>query len=380
MVGISTRQAHFDLNAVRTLAVFGIVFQHTLGTLLIPRYPASVSFLLYGRPSLTVLLLFSGMSMGMMRLPATLRDYPRYLWIYARGHMRVFTVFFVVQTAVIVVNYQFGVDRGVGSKPFHLSNIVKAYILGDSYGAYVVWYMWILAMVVVVWPLTRVVRRVPVYVVVGGLLVIVCLAGYWIRVSILPDSLSGFIIFVTTIYLGSRAGWLRNGNHKRQVWIFGALYVVINVVFLMLLRDKVLYWMSRRPFQVSVIDDPLRAMIHAISIISRFCGAFFLIPAVGMIGGRLSALRAWFARGAQASLYIFLMHGFVLLVCHGLLVNHVRHAMMSWGALPKLAVILLGAVLLAMIGYYVEAFARRHPRLNYLVFGRGRRPQPSGRT
>ncbi len=374
VVRIGTNKPHIDLSLVRTLAVFGIVFYHTLDLLSVSRDLKAIIHLLFGVPSLTMLLLFSGMTMGVMQMPANLRGYLKYLRVYALGHLRVYTVFFIVQTAIAIM-YYYHVDAGesgMGHGPFNPVKIAIAYIFASGYGSLGIWYMHMLALAVAIWPLTGLVRRVPVWIVFGGLLVISYYTGY-----LAPAGLSYFMsrccYCVATIYLGQRAGWLRNGNHWRQGWIFGSLYIITNILFLILLFNKT--FPSYRAFPVYVdTSETFRVMSYAIATASRFWGALFFISGVGMIGAKLSRLRAYFAKGAYSSYYIYLMHRVVHYACPSVVLNHIRSAMLSWMALPQITVALLGALLLMIIGYYVWVFARHRPCLNYLVFGKGQKP------
>jgi len=371
MSRVPTKQSPLDLNAVRICAVFAVVFQHAMGAVFNSRNAGFVSHAIYSMPFFTSLLLFSGMAMGMMRMPATLGQYPRYLRTHALGYLHVYTVLFVVQSGLVVMNHHIGLDD-VGGQQLDLSVVAKAYILADGYGSWSIWYMHMLAMVVAVWPLTRLVRRVPVWAVFGGLLAI----GSCPRVAG-SDIACRLLYCMAAMYFGRHLGWLRSGNHWRFVCIFGLLYVASTVSLLILILNKTLLPYHTFHFET---NDTSYIISYLMVTTSRFSGAFFFISVVGIIGSRLSWLRAWVAKCARVSLYIYLVHRAVMLAGLFVTFNYIQPAMVPWSVLPKCAAVLLIAVLLTIIGYYVGVFAQSHPRLDYLVFAKGRRPQSGGRT
>jgi hypothetical protein len=359
MTASVSKRTYINLNAVRTIAVFGVVFQHTMGLFGVPN-PTHISHIICGVPSLTVLLVLSGMTMGVMQMPGTLREYPEYLRVHALPHLRVYTVFFLVQTGLVIMNYHLAADRTAG-EPFDPRAIVRAYVLADGYGSVAVWYMHMMAMVVAVWPLTSLVSRVPAWAVFGALLVIACCT------PVADSDLASRTLYcVAAIYLGRRAGWLRAGDPWRQMYLFGSLYIVATVPLLVLTRENMLEYHSWA--------YGANTMSYIMVTASRLCGALFFVLAMGTVGSRLSGLRRWFAKGAHASLYIYLMHRVVQLACFSIFVNYVRPILEPRGTLLVCAVAFVSAVLFTTISYCVGVFVRHHPRLDYFLFGRGTKP------
>jgi hypothetical protein len=87
-----------------------------------------VRHLLFGMPSLTVLLLFFGMATEMMRIASGIRGYLSCLKTYAFGHLRVYTVFFAAQTILGIMYYHVDAGQhGIGRRPFDLGSIAAAY-------------------------------------------------------------------------------------------------------------------------------------------------------------------------------------------------------------------------------------------------------------
>lgn len=363
-----------DLNLVRACAVLGVVFYHTLDLFCASRDLKVISHVFLGMPSLTVLLLFSGMTMGIMRMPSNLRAYPGYLRVYALNHLRVYTVFFAIQTAIGIV-YYYHVDageRGIGRAPFDAGSILTAYVLGGGYGSLGIWYMQMLACAVAIWPLTKWIRRVPVWTVVAGLLVISCQAGQLVPPGI-SYVLSRYCYCVAMIFLGQNAAWLRTGNHRRQGWGFGCLYITASMAFLILFFRGTFPVYQAFPLLWDIGEIP-RVMCYVTTTLSRLCGALVFISAVGLIGGRLPQLRVSFGRAAHSSYYIYLMHRVVHYAVPVAAVGFIRSTMLSWGILPCMTAMALGALLLAVFGYCVWLFAHRRPWLDYFVFGKRLRP------
>jgi len=366
-----------DLNALRTIAIFGVVLMHVFDVFCSSRYLRTVCLALCGIPCLTVLLLLSGMGMHAMRMPVNFRGYLRYMRIYALPHWLVYTVFFVFQTCVILLNYHLGVDvdglRGMGQS-FDVEAIAKGYILADSYGSMTIWYMHMLAVTVAIWPLVHRVRFVPNYVVFCGLVT----SGWLISCfgpTFSQDMLPRQLLCVAGMYLGWKASWMRHGDHRRRCFVFGFLYVAATVPLLILLQDQYhypLYSLHDLDANTSLI---LCIMLHGASVTSRFCGAFFLASVVGLLASRLVGLKAWFVRGAHASRFTFLVHRLILLGGVSVFIVPVRDMGKSWGTFPLFVISLLLAMLLMLVGHYTANLARVYWWLNCIAIGRWRRPQ-----
>ena len=364
-----------DLNLVRAWAVFGVVFYHTLDMFCLSHGAKTMVHMLLGMPSLTVLLLFSGMTMGIYPMPASVRGYLKYLRQYASGHLRVYTVFFVAQTAITIVYYYYvdGPKEGMGHGPLNLGQIVVAYVLASGRGSLGIWYMHMLALAVAVWPLTSLVRRIPVWIVFLGLLGMGYCAGYLAPAG-LSYVVSRFCYCIAALYLGQRVTSLRNGDHRRRVWGFGLLYGATGALFLVLLATRMLP--SYRAFPLhGDMTEAHRVMSYGIAMASRLCGACFFISAIGIVGARCSILRVYFSRAAHSSYYVYLMHRAVHYACPLIVRNGTRQILVSWTLFPQILFAFFSTMVVVTIGYYAWGLARHHAWLDYWVFGKGQRPQ-----
>lgn len=347
---------------LRVWAIFGVVFQHTLGMFPHPPLGSVASHIFYGMPGLTVLLMLTGFAMRMTNIPRTFASYPGYFRSQALPHFIVYTAFFGIQTGLMFMNGRIGSQFHV-IDDFGIATALKSYLLADGYGSLAIWYMQVLALLMCIWPLTHLLNSLnPWFVIVLGM------SGSYL-LSWGPESICRLAYCMTAVYAGWKIGLHPFAERWQQAGVFGALFLLVTIPFLVLHERGTLPSYEGWFYGSESLSDWRYGTSYLLVTGSRFFGAYFYVALIGYAAIALRGIGPMIATLSRATKGIYLLHRPILMVGLSSWFKPAEWSDESWNFTAIICIALIVALLTTGIAFSLGSHIQRRPVLNRWLFG-----------